>query len=96
MYHNVYYARVYSIASITKHRHGKNNMHPCFHIRMAMGRVSTRPAQTRPAPFRDPPQKTRLLPRPVCFNGYPFNPTCWIPDGYPTRFFFFIKFYAMG
>ena len=31
MYHNVYYARGYSIASITKHRQGKNNMHPGFH-----------------------------------------------------------------
>ena len=46
----------------------------------------------RPAPFRDLPKKTRLLPRPICFNGYPFNPTCRIPDGYPTRFFFSLNF----
>ena len=29
----------------------------------------------QPAPFRDPFQKTRLLSYPICFNGYPFNPT---------------------
>ncbi len=43
--------------------------HASKQLRMAMGRVSPRPATTRPAPFRDPPQKTRLLSRPVCFNG---------------------------
>ena len=51
-------------------------------LRMVMGRMVVSP---RPDPFRYPPKKTRLLPRPACFNGYPFNPPWRVPDS--TQFF---------
>ena len=51
----------------------------------------------QPAPFRDPFQKTRLLSCPICFNGYPFNPTRRIPN--PTRpdlIFIYLFFFPLN
>jgi hypothetical protein len=42
--------------------------------------VGFRPAPLRSDPFRDPPQKNLFTACPVCFNGYPFNPTRRVPD----------------
>jgi hypothetical protein len=49
--------------------------------------VRFRPAPPRPDPFRYPPQKTRLLPRPACLTGTRLTR----PDGYPTRPDLFFK-----
>jgi hypothetical protein len=75
------------------------NLGSGWRIGMAMGRYGSGFARPAPTPTRleTRPKKTRLLPRPVCFNGYPFNPPRRVPD--PTQiffFFFFFFFFVVG